>query len=325
MKRILPLLVLCLLLTGCMALPATAPAEPMYLALTFDDGPSPQYTPRLLDGLKQRGVHATFFLIGQQVQDYPELVQRIRAEGHQIGNHTYDHAPLDRLSCGEAMADLSRCDGVLQELAGEGTYWVRPPYGFITEEELAAWSTPMLYWSVDTCDWECRDVQKVFAAICQARDGDVILLHDCYGTSVEAALQAIDCLSEQGVEFVTVEELFALRGQTAEAAHNLQVSWLPWINLNFFSDMPDMHCHCIICSNCFLIPDVFVDLINGKYPSLILHQKKQDIVLNRCQLYHITVYPDFLQIIVYTQTSCLVDMSILHRYCCSQPCISAKL
>ena len=85
-----------------------------------------------------------------------------------------------------------------------------------TEEELAAWSTPMLYWSVDTCDWECRDVQKVFAAICQARDGDVILLHDCYGTSVEAALQAIDCLSEQGVEFVTVEELFALRGQTAE-------------------------------------------------------------------------------------------------------------
>ncbi|MFR7895265.1 MAG: polysaccharide deacetylase family protein [Dysosmobacter sp.] len=74
MKRILPLLVLCLLLTGCVALPATAPAEPMYLALTFDDGPSPQYTPRLLDGLKQRGVHATFFLIGQQVQDYPELV-----------------------------------------------------------------------------------------------------------------------------------------------------------------------------------------------------------------------------------------------------------
>ena len=107
---------------------------------------------------------------------------------------SYDHAPLDRLSCGEAMADLSRCDGVLQELAGEGTYWVRPPYGFITEEELAAWSTPMLYWSVDTCDWECRDVQKVFAAICQARDGDVILLHDCYGTSVEAALQAIDWL-----------------------------------------------------------------------------------------------------------------------------------
>lgn len=108
MKRILPLLVLCLLLTGCVALPATAPAEPMYLALTFDDGPSPQYTPRLLDGLKQRGVHATFFLIGQQVQDYPELVQRIRAEGHQIGNHTYDHAPLDRLSCGEAMAEIGR-------------------------------------------------------------------------------------------------------------------------------------------------------------------------------------------------------------------------
>ena len=70
----------------------------------------------------------------------------------------------------------------------------------------------MLYWSVDTCDWECRDAQKVFAAICQARDGDVILLHDCYGTSVEAALQAIDCLSEQGVEFVTVEGRCLLSG-----------------------------------------------------------------------------------------------------------------
>ena len=199
--------------------PAEIPACACYVALTFDDGPRQGTTGRLLDGLRERGASATFFLVGEEAEANPELVKRMKAEGHQIGNHTYDHAPLDRLSCGEAMADLSRCDGVLQELAGEGTYWVRSPYGFITEEDLAAWSTPMLYWSVDTCDWECRDVQKVFAAICQARDGDVILLHDCYGTSVEAALQAIDCLSEQGVEFVTVEELFALRGQTAEAGH----------------------------------------------------------------------------------------------------------
>ena len=70
----------------------------------------------------------------------------------------------------------------------------------------------MLYWSVDTCDWECRDVQKVFAAICQARDGDVILLHDCYATSVTAALEIVDRLQPRGVRFVTVEELFAVKG-----------------------------------------------------------------------------------------------------------------
>lgn len=158
-------------------------------------------------------------------------------------------------------------------------------------------------------------------------------------TTIGALLSAIGIA---GMSRLNQANVLAMSGRAIEAAGDVDIlmldktgtitlgnrqacEFVPWINLNFFSDMPDMHCHRIICSNCFLIPDVFVNLINGKYPSLILHQQKQDIVLNGCQLHHITVYPDFLQVIVYAQTSCLVDMSILHRYCCSQPCISSKL
>ena len=101
----------------------------------------------------------------------------------------------------------------LQQLLGEGTYWVRPPYGLISQAELSAIHTPLLHWSVDTRDWDLRDADKVLDIILrEADDGDVILLHDCYAASVEAALRAIDRLQAWGVRFVTVEELFRIKG-----------------------------------------------------------------------------------------------------------------
>ena len=103
-----------------------------YAALTFDDGPSPTCTPILLDGLRERGVHATFFLIGSKIDGQEELVRRMQAEGHQIGNHSYDHVMLQKTDTASALRDLARCDAALQQLLGEGTYWVRPPYGFIS-------------------------------------------------------------------------------------------------------------------------------------------------------------------------------------------------
>ena len=186
------------MLTGCAAptvQPVTAetdiPLVDRYAALTFDDGPSPTCTPILLDGLRERGVHATFFLIGSKIDGQEELVRRMQAEGHQIGNHSYDHAMLQKTDTASALRDLARCDAALQQLLGEGTYWVRPPYGLISQAELSAIHTPLL-----------RD----------AADGDVILLHDCYAASVEAALRAIDRLQAWGVRFVTVEELFRIKG-----------------------------------------------------------------------------------------------------------------
>lgn len=208
---------LLLLLCGCAA-PAAAPAlqsggEVIYMALTFDDGPSPTWTPILLDGLRQRGVHATFFLIGSQIPGQEALLRRIQSEGHQIGNHSYSHADLTQLSTAEALADLARCDALLQQTLGPDCYWLRPPYGFLTPEELCALETPAVYWSVDTEDWKSRDADSVLDIVLrQAGDGDILLLHDCYDSSVTAALRIIDRLQQRGVQFVTLEELFAVKG-----------------------------------------------------------------------------------------------------------------
>ena len=186
-----------------------------YAALTFDDGPHPGTTDRLLDGLAQRGIHATFFLIGSQAQAEPELVRRMALEGHQVGNHTWGHVYLDRSA--NAREEIGRTDALLQQLLGEGTYWLRPPYGQITEGLEAQVTVPMVKWSVDPRDWESRDKDKVVAAILEAVDDNaIILLHDIYPTSVDAALEAADILTAQGYRFVTVEELLAVNGVTPQ-------------------------------------------------------------------------------------------------------------
>jgi len=210
------LLTALLLITACAgaqlpethdAAAADSPAEVeniKYVALTFDDGPSPRCTPRLLDGLKERNVHATFFVVGCQVVKDPDIVERMAAEGHQVGNHSYDHKELDKLSAWEAAEDMRKNDALLQELLGEGDYWVRPPYGLLSEEERQ---------SVDTEDWKSKDAGKILDIIYRdTGDGDIILLHDRYLNSVSAALQAVDHLQQQGYQFVTVAELLALRG-----------------------------------------------------------------------------------------------------------------
>ena len=221
-RRILALLSCLLFLTGCAAqdaavrpsaASATEEKETRYVALTFDDGPSARYTEKLLDGLKERGVHATFFVIGNLVEKNEKLVQRMASEGHQIGNHSFDHAQLNQIATAQALEDLNRCDEVLCRLLGEDTYWVRPPYGLISDGEICCMAAPLVCWSVDTRDWELKDADKVLDIILrETEDGDIILMHDQYKTSVEAALRAVDRLSSQGVQFVTVKELFSVKG-----------------------------------------------------------------------------------------------------------------
>ena len=222
MKRMVTVMFV-LLLCGCAArsesIQQTAvegkSVQTCYVALTFDDGPSAKYTPQLLDGLKERGVHATFFLIGSLVEENTELVQRMRAEGHQIGNHSYDHARLTEMTCATALEDLAHGDKVLCQTLGEDDYWIRPPYGFIGEETCCAVTTPLISWSVDTLDWQSKNVGRILDIIYRDyTDGAIILMHDQYAVSVTAALQAIDHLQAQGVQFVTVEELFSCKGVT---------------------------------------------------------------------------------------------------------------
>lgn len=202
------------------AVAVSAPTKPRRcIALTFDDGPSPQTTAALLDGLKERGAHATFFLIGEQIAGNEDLVRRMKDEGHQIGNHSYTHVRLDAADS-EALAEIRKTDEALCAVLGDGTYWLRPPWGFSSDALKAAVTVPMVYWSMDTMDWSVRNRDLVSYEITHdAQPGDIILLHDPYETSAEAALQAIDVLSKQGYEFVTLEELFDCCGITPEAGH----------------------------------------------------------------------------------------------------------
>ncbi len=192
--------------------------EPKYVALTFDDGPRADTTTRLLDGLLDRGAAATFFVIGEQVPGNAGLLRRMRAEGHQIGNHTYSHVRLLKTDKDTVVEEIHKTEVLLKELVGEGSFWLRPPYGLIGSERAKLIKTPMIYWSVDPQDWKLLNKDKVVSAVLEAvQPGDVILLHDFYSTSVDAALEIIDCLQAEGYDFVTVEELFRIQGVEAQA------------------------------------------------------------------------------------------------------------
>lgn len=200
------------------AVPASAEAGPAgYIALTFDDGPWPGTTRELLDGLEQRGAKATFFLIGKQIDNRAELVQRMADEGHQIGLHTWDHVKLTGLDRDGIDRQLDQCRRRLAELVGEEHFMVRPPYGYV-DESLKQWAgAPIICWSVDPEDWKDEDVERVIDhVLTQAKDGDIILMHDIFHSSVTAALACVDGLLERGYSLVTVEELFALRGEVPE-------------------------------------------------------------------------------------------------------------
>lgn len=222
MKRMMGwLTVLLLCLTGCTSRFAAASTAPDpteitgYIALTFDDGPSPLYTSRLLDGLKERDAHATFFVVGQLIPGQEELLRRMAAEGHQIGNHTQNHRDLSKLTLSQAQQETALTAAALEEVLGPGERWIRPPYGFISDAQMAATEVPLVYWSVDTEDWSLRDKDRILDGMLrQIGDGDIVLMHDIYPTSVEAALAAVDHFRAKGYRFVTLEELFALRGKT---------------------------------------------------------------------------------------------------------------
>jgi len=195
---------------------AKIPTGP-YVALTFDDGPRDATTSVLLDGLAQRGVHATFFVIGENVEGNELLLQRMEGEGHQIGLHTYHHKVLAELNASDFYAEVDSLRATLTALLGRESFMLRPPYGMMNAATQARAAAPIVLWSVDPEDWSDRDTDRQVEVILdQVRDGDIILLHDIYPASVDTALRVVDTLMAQGYHFVTVEELFAIRGKTPE-------------------------------------------------------------------------------------------------------------
>lgn len=178
------------------------------VALTFDDGPNSAFTESLLDGLKERGVKATFFLLGQNLEGNEEIVRRIQEEGHLIGNHTYHHVRISAVSEAEAKKEIESTSNAIYELTGVYTSFVRPPYGEWKKGlDFHVTMIPVL-WTIDSRDWVTQDVGQILDTVLPlVEDGSIILMHDEFAESVEAALQIVDTLQKDGYRFVTADDL----------------------------------------------------------------------------------------------------------------------
>ena len=188
--------------------PAQVELDCPLVALTFDDGPRRSTTEELLDGLAQRGAHATFFLVGEMIPGNEDLIMRMEAEGHQIGTHSYDHVYLTGLNARDFARQVDRTETMLTQILGREGFLLRPPYGRIDSAVEKRTDSPLILWSIDPEDWDDKNTDRIVEHITtNARDGDVILLHDIYPTSVAAALRVVDALHQKGFLFVTIEEL----------------------------------------------------------------------------------------------------------------------
>lgn len=178
------------------------------VALTFDDGPNPEYTGKLLDGLKERGVKATFFVLGSEVELYPQLVKRASEEGHLIGVHAYRHVNLRQLSDGQAVEQVDRTNGAIYRATGQYASYIRPPYGCWKEDLDYQVQMVEVLWDIDPRDWATTSSDLVVQRVLnEVKENSIILLHDASESSVQAAFAIIDTLRKQGYTFVTVEEL----------------------------------------------------------------------------------------------------------------------
>lgn len=189
--------------------------EPV-IAMTFDDGPHPENTPRLLDILAARGVKATFYLIGKQVSQHPEVAQRTLAEGHEIGSHTWSHRFLTTQTAHSIARELESAHRAIESALGTPPTTLRPPFGAVTRQ-MTRWidhqfGYPVILWSVSAQDWEDPSPGVITERlVSRARPGSVILNHDIYTPTVEAMAGTIDQLLERGFRFTTVSDLLGLR------------------------------------------------------------------------------------------------------------------
>lgn len=187
---------------------ASAGSMDKKIAITFDDGPNPEYTEMLLEGLKERGVNATFFLLGKEVEMYPEIVEDIHEDGHLIGTHSYEHVNLKNLSDAAAIEQVDKTNAAIYEITGEYPEYIRPPFG--------CWKCNLDYetemievlWDVDPLDWKTSNSDVITKRVVgKVQEDDIILLHDASESSVKAAFKIIDELQKEGYTFVTVDEI----------------------------------------------------------------------------------------------------------------------
>lgn len=194
-----------------------------YLAMTFDDGPHPELTPRLLDLLKERGIKATFYVVGKCVDAYPQIMKRMVQEGHEVGHHTYTHPALNKISAAKFQSEMDRTTEAIVKVTGEKPSTIRPPYGAtnatINRKLSEEYGMTVIMWSVDPLDWKYRNSTRVAnEIIAGAKPGAIILAHDIHASTVAAMPAALDTLLAKGYRFVTVSELLDMEKPPAQPA-----------------------------------------------------------------------------------------------------------
>lgn len=185
------------------------------MAMTFDDGPHAQLTPRLLDLLKERKIRATFFVVGQNAAEYPEVLKRIVAEGHELANHSYTHPILASMGEAALMEQMEKTHQAVLRATGVTMKVMRPPYGALSEPQRrlvhARYGYRVILWDVDPLDWKIRDAERVSREIlARTQAGSIVLSHDIHKSTVDAMPATLDGLQAKGFQFVTVSELLAM-------------------------------------------------------------------------------------------------------------------
>ncbi len=182
------------------------------IALTFDDGPS-IYTPQILDTLAENGVKATFFVVGNRIEKHSDILLKTYNLGMEIGNHSWDHSNLTRLSMENIVQQRELTDNAVSAVTGHTTSLMRPPYGSRNDLVMGAFNMPAILWSLDTLDWKSRDALTIVDTVLStAKDGDIILMHDLYQSTADAVDILVPRLISEGYEIVTVSQLARMRG-----------------------------------------------------------------------------------------------------------------
>lgn len=183
-------------------------ADKNKVAITFDDGPNPEYTVELLEGLQKRGVKATFFVLGAEVEKYPDIVKKIDDGGHLIGVHSYEHVNFGQIGDEAAIEQIEKTQEAIHNVTGKYAGYIRPPYGCWKKSLDVEVPLIEVLWDIDPLDWTTKDADTVVQRILKGvTEGSIILLHDASQSSVQAAFSVIDILQQENYEFVTVEDL----------------------------------------------------------------------------------------------------------------------
>lgn len=194
-----------------------------YVALTFDDGPNPETTNKLLDMLKARGVKATFFVLGSRASQHPAILRRMIAEGHEVANHSWNHPQLPKISRAAVDKQIGDTNAAIERATGQRPRYIRPPYGAMTPALRShiekTHDLTFIYWSVDPLDWKNRNANTVRERVlAKVQPGSIILMHDIHPTTVAAVPQLLDTMIARGYKFATTSELLAMDRPGARVA-----------------------------------------------------------------------------------------------------------